>query len=46
MTDRPDVIEKYGDSVHLKRENWERIRGEIEFEDVTLSGLYAAVVFG
>ena len=35
MTDRPDVIEKYGDSVHLKRENWERIRGEIEFEDVT-----------
>lgn len=35
VTDRPDVIEKYGDSVHLKRENWERIRGEIEFEDVT-----------
>ena len=35
VTDRPDVIEKYGDSVHLKKENWERIRGEIEFEDVT-----------
>ena len=35
VTDSPDVIEKYGDSFHPKKENWEPIRGDIEFRDVT-----------
>ena len=35
ITDTPEVIEKYGDSFDPKRENWEPLRGEIEFRDVT-----------
>lgn len=35
VQDRPDVIAKYGDAFHPKRENWEPLRGEIEFRDVT-----------
>ena len=35
IQDTPEVIEKYGDAFHPKRENWEPIRGEIEFRDVT-----------
>lgn len=35
IQDSPEVIEKYGDSFHPKKENWEPIRGEIEFRDVT-----------
>lgn len=35
VKDRPDVIERYGDSFHPKRENWEPLKGEIEFKDVT-----------
>ena len=35
VTDTPEVIEKYGDSFNPKRENWEPIRGDIEFEDVS-----------
>ena len=35
VTDTPEVIEKYGDSFHPKKENWEEIRGDIEFEDVS-----------
>ena len=35
ITDAPGVVEKYGDAFHPKRENWEPIRGDIEFEDVT-----------
>lgn len=35
VTDREDVIEKYGDSFHPKRENWEKIKGDIVFEDVS-----------
>ena len=35
IQDVPEVIEKYGDAFHPKRENWEPIRGEIEFRDVT-----------
>lgn len=33
--DREEVIEKYGDAIHLKKENWEPLHGSIEFEDVT-----------
>ncbi len=35
VTDTPEVIDKYGDSFSPKKENWEPIRGDIEFEDVT-----------
>lgn len=35
ITDTPQVVEKYGDSFNPKRENWEPLRGEIEFRDVT-----------
>ena len=35
VTDSPEVIEKYGDSFDPKRENWEELRGDIEFEDVS-----------
>ena len=35
ITDTPEVIEKYGDSFDPKRENWEPLKGEIEFKDVT-----------
>ncbi|MBU3112877.1 ABC transporter ATP-binding protein [Clostridium lacusfryxellense] len=32
--DHKDVIYKYGDLFNAKRENWEEIRGDIEFKDV------------
>lgn len=35
VTDRKDVIERYGDSFHPKKENWEKINGDIVFEDVS-----------
>ncbi len=35
VADREDVIRKYGDSFHPKKENWERIKGDIVFEDVS-----------
>jgi len=35
VTDTPEVIAKYGDSFQPKKENWEPIRGDIEFRDVT-----------
>ncbi len=35
VADSPAVIEKYGDSFSPRRENWEEIWGDIEFEDVT-----------
>lgn len=35
VTDTPEVIEKYGDSFAPRKENWEEIRGDIEFRDVT-----------
>ena len=35
VTDRLEVIEKYGDSFHPKKENWEKIKGDIVFEDVS-----------
>jgi ATP-binding cassette subfamily B protein len=33
--DRPDVIEKYGDAIDFKRENWEPLHGDISFNNVT-----------
>lgn len=35
VEDSPEVIRHYGDSIHPKRENWEPLRGDIEFRDVT-----------
>ncbi len=35
VVDRPEVLLKYGDSFSPKREQWERIRGDIVFEDVS-----------
>lgn len=35
IVDTPAVIEKYGDSFHPKTENWEPIKGDIEFDDVS-----------
>lgn len=35
VADSETVREKYGDSIHPKKENWEPIRGDIEFKDVT-----------
>ncbi len=35
VVDTPEVIEKYGDILHPKRENWEELNGDIEFNDVT-----------
>ena len=35
ITDTPEVVEKYGDCFEPKRENWEPLKGEIEFRDVT-----------
>lgn len=35
VVDREDVIRRYGDAFTAKRENWERIRGDVVFEDVS-----------
>ena len=35
VVDTPEVIDKYGDCFEPKKENWEPIRGDIEFRDVT-----------
>ena len=34
ITDSNEVIEKYGDYVNFKKENWEDIKGDIKFENV------------
>ena len=35
VADRPDVVAKYGDAFHPKRENWELLYGDVEFRDVS-----------
>ena len=35
VIDSPEVIEKYGDTLDPKKENWEPLKGDIEFQDVT-----------
>ena len=37
IQDSPEVIEKYGDYVNFKKENWEELSGDIEFENVTFA---------
>ncbi|MDD6316334.1 MAG: ABC transporter ATP-binding protein [Clostridia bacterium] len=34
IQDTPEVVEKYGDTFHPKTENWEPIKGHIEFRHV------------
>ena len=35
IEDSPEVIEKYGDFFHPKKENWEPIRGDVDFDHVS-----------
>lgn len=35
VVDSPEVIRRYGDTFHPRKENWEPIRGDIEFRDVS-----------
>ena len=35
ITEKPEVIEKYGDTFNAKQENWEPLLGSIEFRDIT-----------
>ena len=35
VADTSEVTARYGDSFHPRRENWEELRGDIEFRDVT-----------
>ena len=35
VVDREEVIKQYGDAFTAKKENWERIKGDIVFEDVS-----------
>lgn len=37
ISDSPEVVEKYGTSFEPKRENWEELRGDVRFEDVSFS---------
>ena len=35
VSDSPEVLEKYGDTFHPKKENWEPLHGDVEFQDVS-----------
>ena len=35
VEDTPEVVAKYGDTFDPKKENWEELHGDIEFEDVS-----------
>ena len=35
IIDSKEVIEKYGDFINFKKENWEELHGEIEFKNVS-----------
>lgn len=35
VADRPEVVERYGDSFEPKKENWEPLFGDVEFRDVS-----------
>ncbi len=37
VADSPEVVEKYGDMFHPKKENWEPLHGDVEFDDVTFT---------
>ncbi len=35
IVDSPEVVEKFGDNFHPKKENWPKLIGDIDFEDVS-----------
>lgn len=35
VVDKDEVLKKYGDAFHPRKENWEKIKGDILFEDVS-----------
>lgn len=35
IKDKAEVVEKYGDNINPKKQNWEEINGDIEFRNVT-----------
>ena len=35
VADRVEVVEKYGDTFHPKKENWETLYGDVEFKDLS-----------
>ena len=35
VRDTPEVIAKYGDTFHPKQENWEELKGDVSFRDVS-----------
>ena len=35
VTDTPEVVERYGDCFEPRRENWEPMKGDVEFRDVS-----------
>ncbi len=35
VVDTPEVVEKYGDTFHPRKENWEELKGDVTFEDVS-----------
>ena len=35
VVDPPEVVERYGDILNPKKENWEELRGDIEFRNVS-----------
>ncbi len=35
IVDSKEITDKYGDSFYPKKENWEKLQGEIEFKDVS-----------
>ncbi len=37
ILDTPEVLEKYGDYEHPKKENWEPLEGDVEFDDVSFA---------
>ncbi len=37
VVDTPEVIDRYGDTFHPKKENWEAIEGDIVFDDVSFT---------
>jgi ATP-binding cassette, subfamily B, bacterial len=42
--DSPEVVEKYGDLLHPKYDNWEPIEGDVEFKDVTFHYLENEII--
>ncbi len=35
VADTPEVVARYGDTFHPRRENWEQLYGDVEFRDVS-----------